>query len=242
MIRNGDIEYLRKYLSSFDFEKGVQLLEQGISPQYIVGNVDFYGYSFHVDSNVLIPRFETELLVEKTISYIRYRFDSKKCINILDIGTGSGCIAVILKKKLNCYVKACDISLGALDVARKNALDNDAQIEFVCSDVYSNIYDKFDVIVSNPPYIRNDEKIEEIVKNNEPHIALYGGKDGLDFYRKILKDVNCYLKNNFMIAFEIGEFQGKSVSDLAYHYLKDISVVVEKDYSGRDRFVFIFSM
>ena len=241
MVRDGDIDYLKKYLSSDRLDDGIQLLEKGISPQYIVGNVNFYGYNMKVNSSVLIPRFETELLVEKTISFVKERFHSEDRLSCLDIGTGSGCIAITLKKEFCCDVVGCDVSDKALDVARENASLNDVDISFVSSDIYSNITGKFDVIISNPPYIRFDEEIEDIVRNNEPSIALYAKDNGLYFYRKILEGAKNYLNHKFIIAFEIGELQGNDVRKLAYYYLNDIDVVIEKDYAGRERFVFIFS-
>ena len=177
-------EYIKKYLPRNEWEKGIKKLRGGISPQYIVGNVDFYGNIIDVDERVLIPRFETELLVEKTILYIKKLF--KKQIKLLDIGTGSGCIAITLKKETNSIVTASDVSNDALDLARENASRNNVEIDFVLSDVFSNIKDKYDVIVSNPPYISFDEEIEDIVKDNEPYIALYAPNDGLYFYDKIL--------------------------------------------------------
>ena len=238
-MNNSHLEYLKKNLSTADLESGIQKLKKGISPQYIVGNVDFYGNIFEVNSNVLIPRFETELLVEKTIQYIYKKFDCS--IKILDIGTGSGCIGITLKKELSCEVVASDISDKALEVARRNAISNRVDVDFVQSDIFSNISGKFDVIISNPPYIREGEKIEDIVKNNEPHLALYAKENGLYFYRKILESIKNYLNDRFIIAFEIGEFQGEDVKNMAYLYLDNIDVFVEKDYSGRDRFVFIIS-
>ena len=240
-MNNSHLEYLKKYLSTADLESGIQKLKKGISPQYIVGNVDFYGNIFEVNSNVLIPRFETELLVEKTICYIKKRFQNVRNLSILDIGTGSGCIGITLKKELSCEVVASDISDKALEVARRNAISNRVDVDFVQSDIFSNISGQFDVIISNPPYIREDEKIEDIVKNNEPHLALYAKENGLYFYRKILENIKNYLNDRFIIAFEIGEFQGEDVKNMAYLYLDNIDVFVEKDYSGRDRFVFIIS-
>ena len=210
-----------------------------ISPQYIVGNVDFYGNTIFVDERVLIPRFETELLVDKTIKYINKYFNKR--VKILDIGTGSGCIAITLKKSLNSEVYACDISSDALDVAVKNAKYNNVDINFVCSDIFSNIDGEFDVIISNPPYIREDEIIEDIVRNNEPNIALYAKDNGLFYYNEILKNAYNYLNDRFIIAFEIGELQGNEIKKLVYKYFKDVNVFVEKDYSNRDRFVFIIS-
>ncbi len=235
------IDYLKKNLSEDKIADGIKRLYNGESPQYIVENVNFYGYDFEVNSSVLIPRFETELLVEKTICYIKKNFKNISNLNILDIGTGSGCIAITLKKELGCNVVACDISDEALNVAGKNAKNNDVDISFVSSDIFSNIDGKYDVIISNPPYIREDEDIEKIVFDNEPHLALFASDNGLYFYKKILSDAKKYLKKFFVIAFEIGELQGNDVKNIVYEYFDNVNVIIEKDYSQRDRFVFIFS-
>ena len=240
-MRDSDIDYLKKNLSSDKLEEGLELLKKGISPQYIVGNVNFYGNIINVNKNVLIPRFETELLVEKTIKYCKKLFGNNK-INILDIGTGSGCISIALKKELDCNVVGVDISNEALEVARGNAVSNNVEIDFINSDVFSNVNKRFDAIISNPPYIRYDEEIEEIVKNNEPHLALYASDNGLYFYDKILRECSNYLNDNFLIAFEIGHEQGEDIKYLAYKYLDNINVSIEKDYCNKDRFIFISSM
>ena len=242
-MRDSDLKYLKKYLPKDKLDEGIKLLEKGISPQYIVGNVEFYGNIINVNKNVLIPRFETELLVEKTIKYIKLIFNSidLSTLKVLDIGTGSGCIAITLKKELDCEVTGVDISNKALEVAMNNAKMNHVDVEFILSDVFSNISDKFDVIISNPPYIREDEEIEDIVKNNEPYLALYAKEEGLYFYKNILKEVSKYLNNKFFIAFEIGCEQGNAIKNLAYQYLNNIEVRVEKDYSDKDRFVFIYN-
>ena len=235
-----EIEYVKKNLSEDKWEQAISLVKKGVSPQYAVGNVNFAGYIINVDKRVLIPRFETELLVEKTKMYIKNKF--KKKIKILEIGTGSGCIAIYLKKETNCNIVASDISSDALKVAKGNAVMNDVKIKFVNSDIFSNVDGKFDIIISNPPYISYDESIEDIVKNNEPHIALYASCDGLFYYESILKDCGKYLNSNYLIAFEIGYKQGYRIKELAYKYLsKDIVVNIEKDYSNRDRFVFIYN-
>lgn len=132
---NEKIEYLKKYLNNKDMDVAVKDLESGVPVQYIVGNVDFYGYIFDVNQNVLIPRFETELLVDKTINYIKNFFDSD--INILDIGTGSGCIAITLSKELKLKVDAIDISKDALCVASNNAKKLGADVDFSYSDIFS---------------------------------------------------------------------------------------------------------
>ena len=232
-------DYLEKYLPKDKLEYGYELLDKGISPQYIVGNVNFYGNIINVDNRVLIPRFETELLVEKTINYINKLFSRK--VDILDIGCGSGCISITIKKEIDCNVSAVDISADAIDLARDNAINNNVDIMFIKSDVFSNVRDKFDVIISNPPYISYDEEIEDIVKNNEPELALYANDDGLYFYDNILSECSKYLNDKFLIAFEIGYMQGDRVKNLAYKYLGDVNVSVEKDYSDKDRFVFIWN-
>ena len=169
-----DIEYLRKYLKDKDLDTALKELESGIPVQYIVGNTNFYGYDFKVNRNTLIPRFETELLVEKTYNYIKKYFN-KDNIKILDIGTGSGCIAITLNKLLNsCDITGIDISSEALEVAKENNISNNTNVKFIESDIFSNISDKYDVIISNPPYISyGDTEVMDIVKNNEPHLALF---------------------------------------------------------------------
>lgn len=237
-----NLTYIKKYLPEDRLDEGIALLKKGVSPQYIVGNVDFYGNMIQVDPRVLIPRFETELLVEKTIQYIQSLFlnDQFSDLKILDIGTGSGCIAITLKKELNSQVVGVDISQDALEVAHSNASNNEVDISFICSDIFSNVHGMFDVIISNPPYIRFDEEIEDVVKNNEPHLALYASNNGLYFYDKILRECSSYLKDKFLIAFEIGQLQGEDIQRITSQYLENVEVVIEKDYSNRDRFVFIY--
>lgn len=237
---NKEIEYLKKYLKDKDMETAIKELESGIPVQYIVGNVDFYGNTFKVNKNTLIPRFETELLVEKTIKYINKYFNNE--IKILDIGTGSGCIAITLNKLLdNSMVTAVDISKDALDVARENNKINNTDVNFIESDVFSNINDKYDVIISNPPYISYDEDIMDVVYNNEPHIALYADDNGLYFYDKILNECRKYLNDRFLIAFEIGYKQGNDILNIINKYFDNVNISLEKDYSGRDRFIFIWN-
>lgn len=237
VVNDKDIEYLKKYLPSDRFEEGIKSLEDGVPVQYIVGNVDFYGNIIKVNNSVLIPRFETELLVEKTIKFIRKYFDNK--VDILDIGTGSGCIAITLSKEVNSNVDGVDISIDALNVARENNLINNTNVNFYESDIFSNVNSKYDVIISNPPYIAYDEKIMDIVYNNEPHGALFADNNGLYFYEKILSECKNYLNDKFLIAFEIGCTQGDEIKNIAYKYLDDIDVIIDKDYSDKDRYAFI---
>lgn len=233
--------YLDKYLDNKeDFEEGINRLINNEPIQYIVGNVNFYGLKLNVNKNVLIPRFETELLVNKTINYLKQYFNPN--IKILDIGTGSGCIAITLKKYLkNINIDAIDISKKALKVAKENALENNTNINFYESNLFSNVNKKYDCIISNPPYIKKDEQIMEIVKKNEPHLALYAENEGLEFYEKILKEANLYLNKKNMIAFEIGCTQANDIKKIAKKYFYNSKIIVEKDYQKRDRFIFIFN-
>lgn len=235
-----NIEYLKKYLKDKTLDEGIELFNKGIPVQYIVGNVDFYGYNFKVNENVLIPRFETEELVEKTIKYINKYLDKK--VDILDLGTGSGCIAITLKKELDCNVDAVDISPKALEIAKLNAKNNNVDITFYEGDMLNPINKIYDVIISNPPYIAYNEEIMEIVKNNEPHTALYAEDNGLKYYKDIISNANKYLKEKSIIAFEIGEKQGKLILEYAKNYFKDSIITVEKDMQNRDRFVFIINI
>lgn len=230
-----NIEYLKKYYKG-DINEAIKRLEAGEPVQYIVGSVNFYGYDLDVNKNVLIPRFETEELVDNTIKFIKSKFDK---VDILDIGTGSGAIAISLKKETNSNVTATDISTDALEVAKLNAKKNNCVINFVNTNIYDGIKDKFDVVISNPPYIREDEEIEDIVRNNEPNIALYAKDNGLYFYENILKRINTILKEKYLIAFEIGEKQFNDIKLIKEKYLPQANIELKKDMQGRDRMVFI---
>ncbi len=229
-----DIEYLKKYLDSDKLEEGINKLNQGMPVQYIVGDVEFYGSIIEVNENVLIPRFETEELVDRVIK----RLKNKNNLNIVDLGTGSGCIAISLAKNLNSNVDAVDISNDALEVAKKNAINNKVNINFYLGDMLKPLNKKYDVIISNPPYIAYDEEIMDVVKNNEPHLALYADNNGLYYYEQILKNAKNYLKKDYLIAFEIGYKQAKKIESLVHQYLK-CNVTIEKDLSGKDRYIFI---
>ena len=231
-----DIEYLKKYYKG-NIEEAIIRLNNGEPVQYIVGNVDFYKSNFIVNKNVLIPRFETEELVLNTINLIKKYFNKK--IKILDIGTGSGAIAISLKKEINSDVYATDISKEALEVAKENAKRNNAEVNFINTNLFDGIKEKFDVVISNPPYIRYDEEIDEIVKNNEPHLALYADNDGLYYYEEILKNINSILNEKYLIAFEIGKDQYKDIEKIKNKYLKDAKIYLKKDLEKRDRMVFI---
>lgn len=224
---------------SKNIEKDYQKLLEGYPIQYLIGYVDFYGYKINVNENVLIPRYETEYLVEKTINYSKKMFDSK--LNILDLGTGSGAISIALGKKLDSNVTGVDISDKALEVAKNNALQNNININFIKSDMLENVTGKYDIVISNPPYIDSEEKIMDSVKKYEPHLALYAEDNGLYFYKNILSNIKPYLKEKFIIAFEIGWWQGKLIETIAKEYFEDSKVLTLKDLTNRDRYIFVIN-
>lgn len=217
----------------------IKELKSGRPIQYVIGNVDFYGNIINVDENVLIPRFETEGLVEETVNISKTMFDKK--VRILDIGTGSGCIAITLKNMLNSDVDAVDISSSAIKIAKKNAHLNKVDVNFILSDLFKNVKEKYDIIISNPPYIANDEEIEDIVKNNEPHLALYAKDNGLFYYKEIIKQANNYLNEISLIVFEIGYKQGDILKEYAKSYFPNSRIYVKKDLSDKDRYLFIMN-
>lgn len=221
------------------YKSSLEALKENKPIQYVIGNVNFYGLKFIVNKNVLIPRFETEELVEQVVEYTKDL--NKDKIKILDLGCGSGAIGLTLKSILkDSEVTLVDISKEALEVAKLNANNLNLDVTFIESDWFSNVkLEQYDIIVSNPPYIRTDEEIEEIVKNNEPSLALYGGVDGLDCYRKILANIKPYLNNKFLMAFEIGESQKEEIYDIVNKYLKDIEITCKKDLYGRNRMIFV---
>lgn len=221
------------------YKSSLEALKENKPIQYVIGNVNFYGLKFIVNKNVLIPRFETEELVEQVVDYARC-FNKDK-IKILDLGCGSGAIGLTLKSILkDSEVTLVDISKEALEVAKLNANNLNLDVTFIESDWLSNVeLEKYDIVVSNPPYIKTDEEIEDIVKDNEPSLALYGGIDGLDCYRKILANIKPYLNDKFLIAFEIGESQKEEIYDIVNKYLYDVEITSKKDLYGRNRMIFV---
>ena len=228
-----DLEYLKKYYKG-NIEDAIKRLNDGEPVQYIVGDVDFYGNIIKVDKRVLIPRFETEGLVEIALSNL-----PNDNINVIDLGTGSGCIAITLKKKLpNINMDAVDISIDALDLARENAKINNVDINFINGNMIKPLNKKYDCIISNPPYLSHNEEVMDIVLNNEPNIALFADDNGYYFYENILKNYKNNLKDKYFIFFEIGYNQGEKLKELALKYL-DCNVEVKKDLQGYDRYVII---
>lgn len=234
--------YMIKEVPNKIVKKYKNLIKKEIPIQYLLGITNFYGNNFIVNKNVLIPRPETELLIEYTSEYINKYFINKN-VNICDIGTGSGAIAITLKKLNDKYnITAVDISKKALQVAKKNSKINNADINFINGNMVDSLKEFYDVIISNPPYLaEGTTEIEDIVLNNEPHLALFGGKDGLKFYKEILENANKHLNTKNIIAFEIGYNQGKKVKELAQNVFPESKVLVKKDYNNYDRYVFIFN-
>lgn len=222
------------------YKKQIAAITNNEPIQYVIGNVDFYGNIIDINKNVLIPRFETEELVEKTINYVKKYFNNK--LDIVDLGTGSGCIAVTLKKELNCNMDAVDISSKALEVAKHNIDKYKLDVNLHLGNMLDPLNKKYDVIISNPPYIAYDEEIMDIVKNNEPNIALYALDNGLYFYKEIIKNSKNYLKDKSMLAFEIGQTQGKSLLEYSKLYYPNSIITIEKDLQGLDRFLFIINI
>ena len=215
--------------------ESIEKIKKGYPLQYITHYQEFMGIKFEVNENVLIPQPDTEVLVEKTIKIVQkcYPKEDNRNIKILDLCTGSGAIAISLKKYLpSVQVFASDISKKALEIAKTNAKKNDVQIKLIESNIFENINEKFDIVVSNPPYIKTDEitKLSNQVQN-EPRLALDGGKDGLDFYRIIQKNIKNYLYENGMLLMEIGYDQGQAVASM----FKNSKLV--KDYAGKDRVI-----
>ena len=216
----------------------IKNITDGIPIQYALKSVNFYGIDYYVDERVLIPRFETEELVYNTNNYINKYFKNPK---ILDLCTGSGCIGLTLKKlNSNCDLTLSDLSPYALEVANINRKKLNLEVEIIESNLFSNIEDKYDIIVSNPPYVSENDKVDTLVSQNEPHIALYAKKNGLEYYEKILSECESYLNSKYLIAFEIGESQKNRVINLINKYLKNVEIITKKDMSNRDRMVFIF--
>ena len=212
-------------------------LASHIPAQYIIGHAEFYGMQLKVDERVLIPRLETEELVKLILTE-----NPEKNLKILDIGTGSGAIALALaKNRPDWSVTAADISQDALDLSLENAYAQNLNLSFIKSDCFSEISSKYDIIVSNPPYISREDQ-EEVglnVLHSEPHLALFADEDGLAIYRRIAEDSKDYLNDGGKIYLEIGYKQGQSVPDLFRKNFPEKRVRTLKDQFGQDRMVVI---
>jgi release factor glutamine methyltransferase len=206
---------------------------------YIIGDTDFCGYTIKVDERVLIPRPETEELAMMTVKSLE---DGQ---SVLDLCTGSGAIAIAVKKEtekrgLQIKMTAVDISADALALAKENAENNEADITFVQSDLFKRLRGRFDVIVSNPPYIPSAvvDTLQTEVKNFEPRLALDGGEDGLDIYRRIAEDASRYLTRNGVLIMEVGEGEAQKVAKM---FQANAYTMIVKDFNGVDRYVKIMT-
>ena len=236
-------ELIKKQLQEIEKEKEeeykqkIEQILQGMPLQYITNSQEFMKLNFFVNENVLIPQPDTEVLVEEVIKIAQIESKTK----ILDICTGSGCIGVSLAYYLkNAKITMSDISKNAIEIAKKNAKENKVleKTEFIKSDLFENIKEKFDIIVSNPPYIETD-LIKNLSKQvqNEPKIALDGGVDGLLFYRKLIKEAPNFLNDNGYICMEIGYNQKEKVIELAKQEKSFSKIEAIKDLSGNDRVI-----
>lgn len=219
----------------------IEKINKNYPIQYLIGNVDFYGYKINVNPNVLIPRFETETLVEKTIQLINKLGLEQS--SLLDIGTGSGCISVALKsEEPKLEITAIDISRKAIITAKKNAKINKVKINFICKDVFKyNLINDFDIIISNPPYIPTESEVSPEIKY-EPKKAIYVSKeDDLVYYEQIFNICMRSLNKRHLIAFEIDESAGDRLKRLAKKYYPNDIIKVEKDLAGKDRYLFIYT-
>ena len=234
-ITNTDWQLLKeKYRNNI--EEVLDKLEAHYPVQYLIGNVEFLNTIIHVDERVLIPRFETELLVEKTIQKLKkMKLENP---NILELGTGSGCISIALKKNIDCKVSAVDISEDAIEVARENATLNKVSIDFKVQDMLNINYEGYDLIISNPPYVSETEPVGKETQY-EPQNALFAKEKGLFFYQEIIKKISELSTKPKLIAFEIGMTQGNELLEFSKKHLSTMTSSIEKDLTGRDRYLFI---
>lgn len=223
-----------------NYNQLIQKRVQGMPTQYLLGHCEFMGLPFIVKEGVLIPRPDTEILVETVLEI----YKRKKFQTIMDMCTGTGCIAVSIAYYTDINkIYGIDISACALDVAKKNAASNHVEITFLESNLFESVpielVHQMDAVVSNPPYIPEKEinKLMKEVREYEPHLALNGGKDGLSFYRKIIEDSKQYLKKGGYLFFEIGYNQGKEVSSLLLKK-EFTNIEIRQDLAGLDRVVF----
>jgi len=231
LIINNEIEISEENINKYN--DNIEQLIEGKPIQYIIGKQEFMGIDFFVSEDVLIPQPDTEILAEETLKLAKTLKNPK----ILDLCTGSGAIAISIAENIQeAEVFASDISKKALEVAKKN--DKNSKVQFIESDLFENIKNKFDIIVSNPPYIKTEE-IKKLSKEvqNEPTLALNGGEDGLYFYKKIIGDAHKYLNKDGFLCLEIGDDQKEEVIDLIKLSEKYTNIKTFKDLAGNDRVI-----
>lgn len=226
------------------YEEGIKRMLSGEPLGHVLGFEWFYGYQFKVNEHVLIPRPETEELVANILAGYDEFFADSEDVTAVDIGTGSGAIAIAVKKEEpSISMMATDISKEAIQVANQNALANDAAVPFLVGDMLEPLIErdlKVDILISNPPYIPKDEEMEATVVDHEPHVALFGGEDGLKFYRIIFEQCRKVLKDRAMMAFEMGWNQRTAMECLMEIYFPNDRYEIIKDMSGKDRMLFVY--
>lgn len=226
------------------FQKGFKRLLNHEPLQYILGFQWFYGYQFKVNEDVLIPRYETEELVANVLADSDYYFSDYEKIDIADVGTGAGCIALSLKLEESRFnMTATDISEKALALAKENADSLSADVQFICGDMLQPLIDadiRLDILVSNPPYIPASQPMQDSVVDYEPHVALFGGDDGLYFYRRIFENAYRVVKDKAFMAFEIGFDEKDALEKEVRHYFPSDRYEFLKDINGKDRMLFIY--
>lgn len=226
-----------------DYLEGIHRLEKGEPLGYVLGYENFYGYDFIVNENVLIPRPETEELTGQVLMLCDLFLENKDHPIVFDVATGSGAIGITLSLETpDLEVFASDISAKALKVAQRNNEKLEGNVQFLCGDMLDPFIEKglhCDILVCNPPYIPSKEEIDHGVKDYEPNVALFGGEDGLHFYRKIFEKASQVLNPKGVMAFEMGYDQGKRLSDLAYSYFPKAQVEIIQDMSGKDRILIV---
>ncbi|MGN7175458.1 protein-(glutamine-N5) methyltransferase, release factor-specific [Paenibacillus sp. FSL R5-0490] len=227
-----------------EFQRAVQAHAAGHPVQYIIGSEEFYGRTFQVNEDVLIPRPETEELVYNALQKINKLFGTATGLEMADIGTGSGAIAVTMKlEKPELNVTATDIYGPTLELAQKNAEQNGAEIEFFQGDLLQPLISKgkkFDIILSNPPYIpeKDIEWMSDVVTKHEPHRALFAGEEGLDLYKRFMAELPAVIKDRSLIGFEVGAGQSAAVSALLQKTFPQANIETIYDINGKDRMVF----
>lgn len=230
----------QQQMPQHEFEKFKDMLNKvyhGWPPQYLLGEADFFGRKFKVTENTLIPRQETEELVEWVLNDFG---NNQSDLKIADIGTGTGIIGISLKLERPLWdVTLTDVSPAALSVARENAQRYGLDIKSICSDLFATLKGKFNIIVSNPPYIAESEKylMDQSVIEHEPHVALFAAEKGLFVYQRIAAEISSYLEKEAVLYLEIGFRQGKAVKQIFQQAFPSADIFLKNDITGHDRMI-----
>ena len=226
-----------------EFQSGLERILKHEPLAHVLGYSWFYGYKFKINEDVLIPRYETEELVAQILARKDQYFKDQQ-VTAIDVGTGSGAIAISLKKEEDSIgMYASDISAKAIEVAKENAINNEVKVEFMVGDMLEPFIErqmKVDILISNPPYIPSGEDLETEVVDHEPHVALFGGIDGMDFYRIIFKNCHKLLKEKSFMAFEIGYNQFPTLEKEIKKYCPEATYEIVKDINGKNRMLFVY--